>query len=199
MTQLDKAHGEHSHEWPVFSIDGRTLLFSVNTNIADLDDEKVSLLDLGTSVRQTVRTGGSAVGFTDTRELLFVREHSLMSAPYDSTRHVIASGDRELVAGVMRGGGGSTVSLSSSGTLAYVPSPDLNRRSLVWIAPDGTQTDANFGRRQFRAVSISLDGRRVAVAATDHDVGLGRRRHIGRHAHASGNQPWEIGGNTMEP
>ncbi len=169
VTQLDKAHGEHSHEWPVFSIDGRTLLFSVNTNIADLDDEKISLLDLGTSVRQTVRTGGSAVGFTDTRELLFVREHSLMSAPYDSTRHVIASGDRELVAGVMRGGGGSTVSLSSSGTLAYVPSPDLNRRSLVWIAPDGTQTDANFGRRQFRAVNISLDGRRVAVAATDHD------------------------------
>src|SRR6185295_4600952 len=87
VTQLDKAHRERSHEWPVFSIDGRTLAFSVNANSADLDDEKISLLDLGTVVPHTVRTGGDAVGFTNTRELLFVREHSLMSAPYDATRH----------------------------------------------------------------------------------------------------------------
>jgi Tol biopolymer transport system component len=39
----------------------------------------------------------------------------------------------------------------------------------VWIAPDGTQTNANFGRRQFRSANLSLDGRRVAVAAVDHD------------------------------
>ena len=169
VTQLDEAHGEHSHEWPVFSIDGRTLVFSVNANSADLGDEEVSLLELGTGARQTVRTGGDAVGFTDTRELLFVREHSLMSAPYDSIRHVLASVDRELVAGVLRASGGSTVGLSSSGTLAYVPSPDLKRRSLVWIAPDGTQTDANFGRRQFRAANLSLDGRRVALVVSDHD------------------------------
>ena len=169
VTQLDKAHGEGSHEWPVFSIDGRTLVFSVNAGSADLDQEEVSLFELGTGARQTVRTGGDAVGFTDARELLFVRDHSLMSASYDSTRRMLASGARELVAGVRRAGGGSTVELSGSGTLAYVPSPDLKRRSLVWIAPDGTQTDANFGRRQFRAVSLSLDGRRVAVATDDHD------------------------------
>jgi Tol biopolymer transport system component len=69
----------------------------------------------------------------------------------------------------LRGSGGSTMGLSSSGTLAYVPSPDLKRRSLVWIAPDGTQTDANFGRRQFSTVSLSPDGRRVALAVRDHD------------------------------
>ena len=169
VTQLDKAHGERSHEWPVFSIDRRTLVFSVNANSADLDEEEVSLFELGTGARQTVRTGGDAVGFTDARELLFVREHSLMSAPYDATRHVLSPEAREMVAGVRRAGAGSTVGLSGSGTLAYVPSPDLKRRSLVWIAPDGTQTDANFGRRQFRAVNLSLDGRRVAVAADDHD------------------------------
>src|SRR4029077_2891475 len=133
VTQLDKAHGERSHEWPVFSSDRRTLIFSANANSADIDDEKISLLDLGTGARQTVRTGGDAVGFTDTRELLFVREHSLMSAPYEATRHVLSLEAREMVAGVRRVAGG-TVGLSSSGTLAYVPSPDLKRRSLVWIA-----------------------------------------------------------------
>jgi eukaryotic-like serine/threonine-protein kinase len=169
VTQLDKAHGERSHECPLITGDGRTLLFSVNaSNMPDPDKTEVSLLMLGTGARETVRTGGDAVGFMDAHELMFVREHSLMSAPYDATRHVLASGARELVARVRQNAGG-TVGLSSSGTLAYVPSPDLKRRSLVWIAPDGTQTDANFGRRQFRAVSLSLDGRRVAVAADDHD------------------------------
>ena len=169
VTQLDTAHGERSHEWPLIAGDGHTLLFSVNAGSADIDEEEVSLLELGTGARQNVRTGGDAAGFTDARELLFVREHSLMSASYDATRHVLASEARELVARVRRGGGGSTVGLSGSGTLAYVPSPDLKRRSLVWIAPDGTQTDANFGRRQFTAANLSLDGRRVAVAAVDHD------------------------------
>jgi eukaryotic-like serine/threonine-protein kinase len=169
VTHLDKAHGERSHEWPVFSLDGRTLLFSVNTNSADLGEEEISLLDLGTGARQNVRTGGDAVGLTDTHELMLVREHSLMGATYDSIRHALPSGDRELVAGVLRGTGGSTAALSISGTLAYVPSPDLKRRSLVWIAADGTQTDAKFGQRQFRAVNLSVDGRRLAVVSTDHD------------------------------
>src|SRR5207237_2298963 len=122
VTQLDKAHGERSHEWPLIATDGHTLLFSVNANSADFDEEEVSLLTLGTGARETVRTGGDAVGFTDTRELLFVRDHSLMSASYDSTRHVLASGARELVTGVRRAPGGSTAGLSGSGTLAYVPS-----------------------------------------------------------------------------
>ena len=168
VTRLDTARGERSHEWPIIAGDGRTMLFSVNANSADFDEEGVSLLTLGTGARETVRTGGDAVGLTDARELLFVREHSLMSAPYDATRHVLSPEAREMVA-LVRHSGGSTVGLSGSGTLAYVPSPDLKRRSLVWIAPDGMQTDANFGRRQFRAVSLSPDGRRAAVAAADRD------------------------------
>ena len=168
VTRLDTARGERSHDWPLIAGDGHTMLFSVNASSADFDEEEVSLLTLGTGARGTVRTGGDAVGFTDARELLFVRDHSLMSAPYDATRHLLSPEAREMLAGVRRSGG-SMVGLSGSGTLAYVPSPDLKRRSLVWIAPDGTQTDANFGRRQFRAVSLSPDGRRVAVAAADQE------------------------------
>ena len=87
-----------------------------------------------------------------------------MSAPYDATRHVLASAAVEMIAGVRRDAG-STASVSRSGTLAYVPSPDINRRSLVWISPDGTRADANFGRRYFVHVAVSPKGRRVAVSA----------------------------------
>ena len=56
---------------------------------------------------------------------------------------------------------------SPGGTLAYIPSPDLNRRSLVWITPEGTASDAGFGQRDFWAVSLSPDGRRAAIARGD--------------------------------
>jgi cytosine/adenosine deaminase-related metal-dependent hydrolase len=45
------------------------------------------------------------VGLTGARELLFVREHSLMSAPYDATRHLLSPEAREMGAGVRRGAG----------------------------------------------------------------------------------------------
>jgi eukaryotic-like serine/threonine-protein kinase len=204
VTQLDKAHGERSHEWPLIAGDGHTLLFSVNAFSADLDEEGVSFLELGTGARQNVRTGGDAVGFTDARELLFVREHSLIGAPYDATRHVLSSEAREMVAGVRRAVGG-TVGLSSSGTLAYVPSPDLKRRSLVWIAPDGTQTDANFGRRHFRVTNLSLDGRRVAVAADDRDGTVlyvgdssgGALTRLATTQGPSGEMPWNPDGKSF--
>src|SRR5439155_19314417 len=56
VTQLDKARGERSHEWPFIARDGYTMLFSVNANTADFDEEEVSLLTLGTGARQNVRT-----------------------------------------------------------------------------------------------------------------------------------------------
>ena len=37
ITTLDSARGELSHEWPVISSDGATLVFTVNANTADLD------------------------------------------------------------------------------------------------------------------------------------------------------------------
>lgn len=164
VTTLDKARGEQSHDFPLFSPDGRTLLFSVNAMSAEFDKEEVSLLTLQTGQRENLRTGGDAVGFTDNGDVLFVRARSLMSAPYNATRHVLASEAVEMVSGVRRDSS-ATASVSRSGTLAYVPSPDINRRSLVWISSDGTAADANFGRRHFVSAAISPNGRRVAVTA----------------------------------
>ena len=86
VTTLDAAGGEHSHEWPVFSADGGTLLFTVNANAAELDEAAVSFVTLASQARQTVRTGGSAFGLTNGRELLFVRRGSAMGAQYRDGR-----------------------------------------------------------------------------------------------------------------
>jgi eukaryotic-like serine/threonine-protein kinase len=166
VTTLDTARGERSHEWPIFSRDGGTVIFSVNANAAELDEEAVSIITLATNVRHTMRTGGSAFALTDLADLKFVRRGSLMSARYKDGR--LASPDVLDSAAV-----DARVALSPTGTLAYVPAPDYKRRSLVWISPDGRMSDAGFGQRSFGSVTLSPDGRRVAIAlGDDRDDGL---------------------------
>jgi len=164
VTTLDTARGERSHEWPVLSADGGSLIFTVNSNGALFDEQTVSILTLATNARQTVRSGGTAFALTDRGELRFLRMRSLMGAYYTDGR----LGASELLdpdAAVVDIG----IAMSPNGTLAYVPSPEIRRRSLVWISPDGHVSDAGFGQRPFGSVSLSPDGRRavIGIGATD--------------------------------
>jgi Tol biopolymer transport system component len=160
VTTLDTARGERSHEWPLISNDGRTLIFTVNSNAADLDEETVSFVTLASNARQTVRTGGAAFALTDGGELHFMRLRSLMGAPYSDGQ----LGPPELLDPSVAVTGSSAIAMSSNGTLAYVPSPEIRRRTLVWISPDGRVSDAGFGERPFSSLSLSPDGRRVAIS-----------------------------------
>jgi serine/threonine protein kinase/Tol biopolymer transport system component len=160
VTTLDAERGERSHEWPLFSADGRTLIFTVNSNGSDIDEETVSFVTLATNTRDTVRTGGAAFALTDGGELQFLRMRSLMGATYGDGRLAAP----ELLESAVAVTDPSVVSLSPNWTLAYVPSPEIRRRSLVWISPDGHVSDAGFGQRPFGSVSLSPDGRRAAIS-----------------------------------
>jgi serine/threonine protein kinase/Tol biopolymer transport system component len=157
VTTLDTTRAERSHEWPILSADGRTLIFTVNSNAALFDEQTVAFVTLATNTRQTVRTGGAAFAMTDPGELLFVREGALMGASYVEGR-LRSSELRDPSVAVEAS---LSIAMSPNRTLAYVPSPDLSRRSLVWISPDGRVSDSGFGRRGFGSVLLSPDGKRV--------------------------------------
>jgi eukaryotic-like serine/threonine-protein kinase len=165
VTTLDSARSESSHAWPMISDDGHTLVFTANTNT--VDEPTASFLTLAANTRQTFRTGGGAFALTDGAELLFVRRRSVMSAQYRENR--LSSPEFLETAAAIReaNNGTGVIALSSSGTLAYVPSSDIKQRTLVWISPDGTVSDAGFGQREFGAVSLSPDGRRAAITVGD--------------------------------
>jgi Tol biopolymer transport system component len=84
---------------------------------------------------------------------------SLMGAPYSAGR----LGSSELLDSSAAVTGSSTIAMSPNGTLAYVPSPEIRRRSLVWISPDGRLSDAGFGERPFGSVALTPDGKRAAI------------------------------------
>lgn len=175
VTTLDSARGELSHEWPVFSRDSRTMLFSINPSNADFDNAEVSILNLESRERQTMRTGGGAFALTEVGDVLFVRTRSVMSAPFVAASSGLTGGTPELIGSVREssGGNGGTIALSPTGTLAYVPSSDPKRRSLVWISPEGGEQEAGFGQREFVAVAVSSDGHRFAASVgTGSDSGL---------------------------
>jgi serine/threonine-protein kinase len=165
VTTLDTARGERSHEWPILTADGRTLIFTVNSNAALFDEQTVAFVTLATKTRQTVRTGGAAFAMTDRGELLFVREGALMGAPYVDGR----LGSSELRDPSVAVQASLSIAMSPNRTLAYVPSPDLSRRSLVWISPDGRVSDAGFGRRGFGSVLLSPDGKRAVFGIGGFD------------------------------
>lgn len=159
VTTLDAARNERSHEWPVVVDAGRTLLFAVNANGNDLE-ELTSFLDLSTHVRRTVRAGASPFGFSDSGDLLLVRDRSLVAAAYRDGR--LAPPELLDAASAV-----DYPALSSTGTLAYVPAPDYRRRSVAWYSPDGRVSDTSFGQRAFHALALSPDGRRVALNVYD--------------------------------
>jgi Tol biopolymer transport system component len=160
VTTLDPARGERSHEWPLIADDGRTLIFSINANGADIDEETTSILTLATNARHTVRTGGTAFALIDGEDLLYVRMGSLMSARF-------SDGRLESPSLLEPASSNERVVVSPAGTLAFIPEPDYKQRALVWISPDGDITDAGFDRRAFSSLALSPDGRRVAISIAD--------------------------------
>jgi len=116
-----RCRGRRALEWPVFSADGGTLLFTVNSNSADFDAAAVSLLTLTTNDRQTVRTGGGVFALTVRGELLFVRRRAAMGAQYADGR--LSPPELLQVGAAIKassGGNCGVVGLSPSGTLAFV-------------------------------------------------------------------------------
>ena len=62
-----------------------------------------------------------------------------------------------------------TISVSRTGTLAYVPAsatPDAPR-TLVWVDRQGVETPLGVPARAYQSLRIAPDGRRVAVAIND--------------------------------
>jgi len=167
VTTLDSARSESAHAWPLFSGDGHTLVFTVNTITTETDEPTASFLNLATNTRQMLRAGGGAFAFTDRAELLAVRRRAVMGAQYRENR--LSSAEFLETGGAIReaNNGTGVIALSTNGTLVFVPSSDIKQRTVVWISPDGTVSDAGFGQREFGAVSLSPDGRRAAITIGD--------------------------------
>ncbi len=123
ITTPDASKGEKGHWWPHFLPDGRHVLFTIWRAATGLNDAEIAVLDLSTGQYHTVIRGADG-WYVDPGVLVFFRAGAYQAVRFDP-RTLATAGEPVTVLTDDRGntpdGASATLSLSTSGTLAYVP------------------------------------------------------------------------------
>ena len=165
--------GVVNHRWPQFLPDGQAILFAAwkgGTN----EDATIMALRLDTGEQVSLVEGGSSPRYVPTGHLIYYRAGTVMAVPFDPVRLALNGTPVPILDGVMSTGGatpsgGSQVSFSNTGTLAYVPggAQGTARLSLAWVDRKGAAQPIATAPRAFVYARLSPDGRQVAVAITE--------------------------------
>jgi Tol biopolymer transport system component len=158
-TALDASRGEVSHDYPLFLPDGRRYIYLARSTGAP--DAWVTYVGtLGSKERQALPgVPSSAVAYSPTGHLLFIRAGTLMVQPFNLERLEL-SGAAVPVADGARGRS-NTFSISANGTLAFLRGAPPESQ-LVWFDRTGRQLDTVGATAVYRNSAFSRD-RRFAV------------------------------------
>ena len=187
VTSLDAARGDFAHLWPQLLPDSRHFLFVVAAGrepgiyLRSLDHEVIRRLV------ETAHIAATAVAYSPTGHLVYVKQGTLVAQPFDVTRLQVTDEPVRLAEGVSTYGPGvSAFALSAEGTLVFredagwpVWQPiwlDRTGRELGAVGPHGPYWSGASLFRPSRSPdvfrpSISPDGRWLAMT----------RREANRH------------------
>jgi Tol biopolymer transport system component len=158
-TELDASRGETRHAYPSFLPDGHHFLYvaqSVSTS------ERIAYVGtLDSKERHALPGIASAVKYSSTGRVLFIRVGSLMAQPFDIKRLEL-SGEAFSVAelGMQPGALSGPYSVSGTGALAYragVPPANQNTQ-LAWFDRKGKQLALVGPSGEYFRPSLSPDG-----------------------------------------
>jgi eukaryotic-like serine/threonine-protein kinase len=167
VTPLDKKRGDFWQGWPSFLPDGRHFLYSVwfgykgSIRLGSLEQG-----DLGELLPIPSRALFASEGY-----LLYVSEGALLARPFDP-KGLRLSGNPLTVAGrvpYFALTGGADFSVSQTGALAFVEGEPQGR--MAWFDRGGREVGTVGVPRNLEMLSISPDGRRVAVGVADSKAG----------------------------
>jgi serine/threonine protein kinase len=168
VTALDSANGETAHRFPQFLPDGNHFIYvSLPARDGRFDVRLASLED--PEPRTLVRADGAAV-FAPPGYLVFERNEALIAQRLDMKR-LEMSGDPFTLSDRPGGdrdyNGSPAVSASANGMLSYVHG-QVDQAVVEWFDRTGTSRGRlPVPRAAYRAIRISPDGRRVAIAKGD--------------------------------
>ena len=122
--------------------------------------------------RTVLIDGGRDGRYLPTGHLVYSLNNVLFAVPFDVTSRRVTGGPVPLVEGVREASGtigpwrgAAHFSVSTNGSLAYVPRAEESAppRNLVWVNRDGEEELVPSPPRDYRYVSLSPDGTRAAV------------------------------------
>jgi serine/threonine-protein kinase len=144
LTTVESAKGEFSHRLPHVLPGGEAALFTSQKAPARFDDADIVVRSLVTGAETVVVKGGADARYVPSGHLVYARMGALLAQPFDLTRLEVTGGPIGVLDDVMQDvnaqlavgdTGSAQFSISSSGTLAYLPGGVAPERlySALWL------------------------------------------------------------------
>jgi len=163
------------HSLPHMLPEGRGVLYTVATEQANFLDGETLVMSRETGETHVVLDRGVDARYVPSGHLVYVRDGTLMAAPFDLKAVRVTGTPVAIVKDVMHAvhttsltlseTGAAQFSVSNSGALVYVmsaPVPEL-LMSLVWVGRNGTVTPSTLPLGPYGGPRLSPDGQRVAL------------------------------------
>jgi len=145
---------------------GRAVLFTL-AHGDDWAGTEIVVESLETKERTVLIERGADARYVDTGHLVYVREGTLLAAPFDVDELALTGNAAPIIEGVAV----STVtsmfgqfSVSDTGSLIYLPQMEVERdRRLAWVDRDGREETIAIEPGRYADLRLSPDGTRVAL------------------------------------
>lgn len=184
LTTLDPERGEVTHRYPHVLPGSHAVLFTSHTRFGNFDDATIEWVSLETGQRRTLVRGGYDARYLPSGHLVFVRNTSLLAAPFDLGRGEVAGPAVPVLHDVMPALRGHRIPLSFSDdgdALTYTGVWHVPEHSLVWVDRAGLATPVDVVQGAYADPRASRDGTivlGVGEGFTRHQLGVvdrGRR------------------------
>jgi serine/threonine-protein kinase len=184
VTVPDKAKEEFSHRLPHCLPDGKGVLFTITREPWD-DQPRVAVLDLQTRKWQVLIEDAGDASYLPTGHIIFLRQGSLMAAPFDLDKLKMTGQPVPVVADVMQATNSTSnvqntcagqFATSDSGWLIYVTGSAVRdlENSLVWVDHEGTAQPITSFKGPFHVPRLAPDGQRIGYST----IGSECRLHV---------------------
>jgi serine/threonine-protein kinase len=172
LTALRETPPEIDHHSPSLLPGGQAVLYTLHANDGQFN---VVVETLATAERKLLIESAYDARYVASGHVVFARNQAILAVPFDLQRLEITGPQVTLVEQVagrpIDGNGGFR--LSTNGTLAFMPQPSIEGRTLAWVERTGVEIPLPITAGAFSTPRVSPDGGRLAYTAAEagrHDI-----------------------------
>jgi serine/threonine-protein kinase len=167
LTTIDATRDEVAHHSPAVLPRNRGVLFTIA--VGRVGTWELAVLDLRTSKTKVLMPGAEGAQYVDTGHVVFAASGTLFAVGFDLDDLELRGEPAPLPGGLqVHSAGYPKFTVSRAGMVAFLP-PQVPARSLVWVDRKGQETATGAPTLGYTTLTLSPDGKRVAVAVNDEE------------------------------